>query len=99
VAWTTTLGFIFIVYANASELTYFAVKVSLIPLFSILTIELIIQVFIQSIMTIFFSSVEVLGKQNIPEHGPIIFTGTVNKSDLIFSLLPHSPFWNCQEIT
>ena len=28
-----------------------------------------------SIMSIFFSSMEVLGKQNIPEHGPVIFTG------------------------
>lgn len=26
-------------------------------------------------MSIFFSSMEVLGKQNIPEHGPVIFTG------------------------
>lgn len=28
-----------------------------------------------SILSIFFSSVEVIGKQNIPPHGPIIFTG------------------------
>ncbi len=33
------------------------------------------QVFFHSITTIFFSSIEVLGKQNIPEHGPLIFTG------------------------
>lgn len=28
-----------------------------------------------SIMSTFFSSIEILGKQNIPLHGPIIFTG------------------------
>lgn len=28
-----------------------------------------------SILSIFFSSIEVLGKQNIPLHGPIIFSG------------------------
>lgn len=33
------------------------------------------KVFFQSILNIFFSSVEVLGKENIPLHGPIIFTG------------------------
>jgi 1-acyl-sn-glycerol-3-phosphate acyltransferase len=37
-----------------------------------------LQVFFHSIMTIFFSSMEVLGKQNIPEHGPVIFTGNHN---------------------
>lgn len=47
-----------IIYANASDMLYFAVKI-----------------FIKSIMSIFFSSIEVLGKQNIPQHGPIIFTG------------------------
>lgn len=31
--------------------------------------------FLHSILSIFFSSVEVIGKQNIPPHGPIIFTG------------------------
>lgn len=31
--------------------------------------------FFQSILNIFFSSIEVLGKENIPAHGPIIFTG------------------------
>jgi glycerol-3-phosphate O-acyltransferase/dihydroxyacetone phosphate acyltransferase len=33
------------------------------------------KVFFQSIFSIFFSSIEVLGKENIPAHGPIIFTG------------------------
>lgn len=33
------------------------------------------QLFFYSILSIFFSSMEVLGKENIPEHGPIIFTG------------------------
>jgi glycerol-3-phosphate O-acyltransferase/dihydroxyacetone phosphate acyltransferase len=33
------------------------------------------KVFFQSILNIFFSSIEVLGKENIPAHGPIIFTG------------------------
>lgn len=33
------------------------------------------KVFFHSILSIFISSMEVLGKQNIPEHGPIIFTG------------------------
>mmetsp|Transcript_3409 Transcript_3409/g.5306 ORF Transcript_3409/g.5306 Transcript_3409/m.5306 type:complete len:681 (-) Transcript_3409:158-2200(-) len=31
--------------------------------------------FFHSILSIFFSSMEVLGKQNIPAHGPVIFTG------------------------
>ena len=34
-----------------------------------------VKVFFHSIMAIFFSSLEVLGRQNIPEHGPVIFTG------------------------
>lgn len=34
-----------------------------------------VKVFFHSIMSIFFSSMEVLGRQNIPEHGPVIFTG------------------------
>ena len=34
-----------------------------------------VKVFLQSIGSIFFSSVEVVGRQNIPEHGPIIFSG------------------------
>lgn len=34
-----------------------------------------VKVFLQSIFSIFFSSMEVLGKENIPLHGPIIFTG------------------------
>ena len=33
------------------------------------------KVFFHSILSIFISSMEVLGKQNIPEHGPVIFTG------------------------
>jgi glycerol-3-phosphate O-acyltransferase/dihydroxyacetone phosphate acyltransferase len=32
-------------------------------------------VFFHSILSIFFSSMEVIGKQNIPTHGPVIFTG------------------------
>lgn len=32
-------------------------------------------IFLRSILSIFYSSVEVLGKQNIPKHGPMIFTG------------------------
>lgn len=31
--------------------------------------------FFHSILTIFFSSMEVIGKQNVPTHGPVIFTG------------------------
>lgn len=34
-----------------------------------------VKVFFHSLLSIFFSSVEVLGRQNIPEHGPVIFTG------------------------
>ena len=34
-----------------------------------------VKVFFHSIMSIFFSSMEVLGRENIPPHGPIIFTG------------------------
>lgn len=34
-----------------------------------------VKVFLHSILSIFFSSVEVLGKQNIPDHGPMIFSG------------------------
>jgi glycerol-3-phosphate O-acyltransferase/dihydroxyacetone phosphate acyltransferase len=34
-----------------------------------------VKVFSYSILTIFFSSMEVLGRENIPQHGPIIFTG------------------------
>lgn len=34
-----------------------------------------VKVFFHSIMSIFFSSMEVLGRENIPQHGPIIFTG------------------------
>lgn len=33
------------------------------------------QVFMHSIFSIFFSSMEVLGRENIPEHGPLIFSG------------------------
>jgi glycerol-3-phosphate O-acyltransferase/dihydroxyacetone phosphate acyltransferase len=33
------------------------------------------KVFFTSIMNIFFSSIEVLGRENIPQHGPIIFCG------------------------
>jgi glycerol-3-phosphate O-acyltransferase / dihydroxyacetone phosphate acyltransferase len=59
--WTAFGGLVtavIIIYANASDMAYFAVRV-----------------FLQSIMSIFFSSIEVLGRQNIPAHGPIIFTG------------------------
>lgn len=34
-----------------------------------------VKVFFHSICTIFFSSIEVLGQENIPQHGPVIFTG------------------------
>lgn len=34
-----------------------------------------LKVFFHSILSIFFSSIEVLGRENIPEHGPVIFTG------------------------
>lgn len=34
-----------------------------------------VKVFFHSLISIFFSSVEVLGRQHIPEHGPVIFTG------------------------
>ena len=34
-----------------------------------------VKVFMHSLLSIFFSSVEVLGRQNVPEHGPVIFTG------------------------
>ena len=33
------------------------------------------KVFFQSILSIFYSSIEVLGRENIPAHGPIIFVG------------------------
>jgi len=33
------------------------------------------KIFFNSIFSIFFSSIEVLGLQNIPAHGPVIFTG------------------------
>jgi len=33
------------------------------------------KVFMHSIFSIFFSSMEVLGRENIPEHGPVIFSG------------------------
>mmetsp|Transcript_5886 Transcript_5886/g.9566 ORF Transcript_5886/g.9566 Transcript_5886/m.9566 type:complete len:798 (-) Transcript_5886:323-2716(-) len=33
------------------------------------------KVFFKSILSIFFSSIEVVGKENIPTHGPVIFTG------------------------
>lgn len=36
------------------------------------------KVFFYSIFQIFFRTIEVLGKQNIPEHGPIIFCGNHN---------------------
>eukprot|EP01038_Epipyxis_sp_PR26KG_P008093 gene8093-10962_t len=38
-------------------------------------IYFMVKVFFHSILSIFFSSMEVLGKQNIPQHGPIIFSG------------------------
>ncbi|KAJ1438142.1 hypothetical protein B484DRAFT_444813 [Ochromonadaceae sp. CCMP2298] len=34
-----------------------------------------VKTFFHSILSIFFTSMEVLGKQNIPAHGPVIFTG------------------------
>lgn len=33
------------------------------------------KVFFHSVLSIFFSSMEVLGRENIPQHGPVIFTG------------------------
>lgn len=33
------------------------------------------KIFFTSVLNIFFSSIEVLGKENIPQHGPIIFCG------------------------
>lgn len=38
-------------------------------------IYFMVKTFFHSVLSIFFSSMEVLGKQNIPEHGPVIFTG------------------------
>jgi len=35
----------------------------------------LVKVFFHSLLSIFFSSVEVLGRQHVPEHGPVIFTG------------------------
>lgn len=55
------LSFLYLIsmlVSNASELTYFSLKV-----------------FFHSILSIFFSSMEVLGTENIPPHGPVIFTG------------------------
>lgn len=34
-----------------------------------------VKVFFHSVLSIFFSSMEVLGRENIPVHGPVIFTG------------------------
>jgi glycerol-3-phosphate O-acyltransferase/dihydroxyacetone phosphate acyltransferase len=34
-----------------------------------------VKVFFHSILSIYFSSMEVLGRENIPDHGPVIFTG------------------------
>ncbi len=33
------------------------------------------KIFLTSILSIFFSSIEVVGRENIPNYGPIIFTG------------------------
>jgi glycerol-3-phosphate O-acyltransferase / dihydroxyacetone phosphate acyltransferase len=33
------------------------------------------KMFFQNILNIFFSSIEVLGRENIPQHGPVIFSG------------------------
>jgi glycerol-3-phosphate O-acyltransferase/dihydroxyacetone phosphate acyltransferase len=33
------------------------------------------KIFFTSVLNIFFSSIEVLGKENVPQHGPIIFCG------------------------
>ena len=33
------------------------------------------KIFFRSILNIFFSSIEVLGRENIPDHGPVIFCG------------------------
>ena len=52
-----------------------------------------IVVFLKSILSIFYSSVEVLGKQNIPLHGPVIFTGNhMNQfvdGAIVFATNPH----------
>lgn len=50
--------FLTLLYANASELVYFCVKV-----------------FFHSTLSIYFSSMEFIGLENIPQHGPVIFTG------------------------
>jgi glycerol-3-phosphate O-acyltransferase/dihydroxyacetone phosphate acyltransferase len=39
---------------------------------------IMVKTFMTSILTIFFSSIEVLGKENIPYHGPVIFAGNHN---------------------
>jgi glycerol-3-phosphate O-acyltransferase/dihydroxyacetone phosphate acyltransferase len=52
------LAFLYIIFANGKELSYYALKI-----------------FFHSILNIFFSSIEVLGRENIPQHGPIIFSG------------------------
>ena len=52
-----------------------------------------IVVFLKSILSIFYSSIEVLGKQNVPAHGPVIFTGNhMNQfvdGAMVFATNPH----------
>jgi len=85
VAWLSVFAFIIILSANAQELIYFMTKVraprrQFNPhpqhLCSFLRLcETFLQVFFHSILSIFFSSMEVIGKQNVPAVGPVIFTG------------------------
>ena len=35
----------------------------------------VLKIFFYNILNIFFSSIEVLGRENIPQHGPVIFSG------------------------
>jgi glycerol-3-phosphate O-acyltransferase / dihydroxyacetone phosphate acyltransferase len=52
-----------------------------------------VKVFFHSILSIFFASVEVLGTENIPAHGPIIFTGNHNNqfvdATVMVATIPH----------
>lgn len=51
------------------------------------------KIFFKSILSIFFSSIEVVGKENIPTHGPVIFTGNhMNQfvdAAVVLSTTPH----------
>jgi glycerol-3-phosphate O-acyltransferase/dihydroxyacetone phosphate acyltransferase len=77
------IGFIGVVSANAKELVYFSLKVIVLCssmclcfyFLRCLCLSCYFQVFFHSVLSTFFSSMEVLGRENIPEHGPIIFTG------------------------